>query len=464
MAAANRPIADEGDLVDSLLIELDTLANDNRQRMQNGAGDPLSTNKEKRAPSFEPILQRDNSKVTSANKPVKEIITEMERKFDGRVRSLQQALVSYRESLEFTQREVDSLKDENVNLKNKIEDLEMEEKRNEYQVKKVDEKVDKQDTLSRRKNLVIKGIPESSNKKEKENLQPVIYGLMDQMGVRKDITYDTAYRIEPYTGRKPRSILITFIRISDRDEVFSRRFNLNRNPDYSRIWVNEDLGQNPRRAVNLIRTVARHPQLQGIPHRASKFAIQIDQQKFDERNLEELPPHLCLARLKTVQLDDDTIAYQSEHSYLSNLFKITVRVGKHAYQSSEQAYHHIRAVSLKKPLAASRILLARDPYEIMNIGAELTSTKQWEDCEEDIMYGCILRKFEQNPELLKQLIATGHKQLVEATPKTKWGAGATLSSNILKQCTWKGHNKPGQILMTVRDTLRNRAETESRRT
>ena len=94
----------------------------------------------------------------------------MERKFDGRVRSLQQALVSYRESLEFTQREK---KDENINLKNKIEDLEMEEKRNEYQVKKVDEKVDKQDTLSRRKNLVVERIPESSNKKEKENLQSV---------------------------------------------------------------------------------------------------------------------------------------------------------------------------------------------------------------------------------------------------------------------------------------------------
>ena len=134
-----------------------------------------------------------------------------------------------------------------------------------------------------------------------------------------------------------------------------------------------------------------------------------------------------------------------------------MRVGKHAYQSTEQAYHHIRAVSHKKPLVASRILLARDPYEIMNIGAELTSTKQLEDCEEDIMYGCILRKFEQNPELLKQLIATGHKQLVEPTPNTKWGAGATLSSNILKQRTWKGHNKHGQILMTVRDTLRNRA-------
>ena len=71
MAAANRSIADEGDLVDPLLIELDTLANDNRQRMQNGAGDPVSTNKEKRAPSFEPILQFDNSKVTSAKQTSK---------------------------------------------------------------------------------------------------------------------------------------------------------------------------------------------------------------------------------------------------------------------------------------------------------------------------------------------------------------------------------------------------------
>ena len=79
--------------------------------------------------------------------------------------------------------------------------------------------------------------------------------------------------------------------------------------------------------------------------------------------------------------------------FLEHVF---IKIGKYRYTSVEQAYHHIRAVKLKKPLAASRILLARDPYDIMNIGEEFESTKEWMDCEDDIMYGCILRKYEQN--------------------------------------------------------------------
>ena len=207
--------------------------------------------------------------------------------------------------------------------------------------------------------------------------------------------------------------------------------------------------------------VAREAQSQGIPHRATKFAIQIDQNKYDERNWNELPPTLALANIKTTSLGDDAIAYQSEHSCFSNLYKVIIRIGKYRYTSVEQAYHHIRAVTLKKPLAASRILLASDPYDIMNIGAEFESTKEWMECEDDIMYGCILRKFEQNQDLLKQLLATGNKQLIEATPNTKWGAGATLSSNVLKNRQWRGLNKQGQITMTVRDTIRNLRSQES---
>ena len=70
------------------------------------------------------------------------------------------------------------------------------------------------------------------------------------------------------------------------------------------------------------------------------------------------------------------------------------------------------------------------------------------------MYGCILKKFEHNPELSRQLIVTGNMDLVEATPNTKWGAGVTLSSRALKEGTWTRKNKQGRITMTVRDTLK----------
>ena len=89
---------------------------------------------------------------------------------------------------------------------------------------------------------MIEGVPESKN--EKEDLQHVLYNQLDQMRIRKEVMYDTAYRVGPYTKHKVRSIVITFIKIADRDEVYAKRANLHHNPETSRIWVNEDLGHN----------------------------------------------------------------------------------------------------------------------------------------------------------------------------------------------------------------------------
>ena len=79
--------------------------------------------------------------------------------------------------------------------------------------------------------------------------------------------------------------------------------------------------------------------------------------------------------------------------------------------------------------------------------------EEWKEKEEDLMYTLQLTKFQQNPKLAAMLIATGDCELVEATPSRKWGAGATLSSNVLKRHEWTGENKHGKILMTIRDKL-----------
>ena len=67
---------------------------------------------------------------------------------------------------------MDTPKGENIKLKSKIDELEMEEKRN-YQMKKVNDKLYRQNML-RRKNLVVDGIPEAS-KNEKRKLSSTSY-------------------------------------------------------------------------------------------------------------------------------------------------------------------------------------------------------------------------------------------------------------------------------------------------
>ena len=205
------------DLADSLLIELDSQTHVKHILLLSDEEEVNKMMQEERK-FVDPYLLEP----TTFNR-VPEGSGDLRKDFEVRIergfRGLQQSLVSYRESLEFTQREVDGLKEENVRLRSKMNELELEEKRNGYQVDRMEEKLDRQDTSARRRNLIIEGIPESNG--PNEILQPVIYKLMDQMGVGKDVTYDTAFRIRPYSKNRPRSVLVIFVRLADREEFYS---------------------------------------------------------------------------------------------------------------------------------------------------------------------------------------------------------------------------------------------------
>lgn len=65
-------------------------------------------------------------------------------------------------------------------------------------------------------------------------------------------------------------------------------------------------------------------------------------------------------------------------------------------------------------------------------------------------------KFSQNEELLKTLLSTGEKVLMEcSTNDLIWGIGIDIDSEeIYNPGAWSGKNHLGRILMSVRDELR----------
>ena len=207
-------------------------------------------------------------------------------------------------------------------------------------MKTLEDRIDRLDTATRRKNLVLDGITE--NHDGKDNFGPLLQQLFNQIGITKNISYDTCHRVGPLNKRRCRPIIISFLTQADRDEVYARRINMKKTADFHDVWLNEDLGQNSRCTNTLIRPISREANRQGIPHKPSKFAIEIDNKKYNEKNFEELPPQLTLHDVKTIRIGS-ALAYQSEHSKFSNFHPCTFKVGKHIYNSVEQAYHHIRA-------------------------------------------------------------------------------------------------------------------------
>ena len=362
-------------------------------------------------------------------------------------------------SLEFSQEEIASLKKENVELKKRMGESETEDKRTQFQVNMVEDKLDKLETLSKKKNLILEGVQEVEGRKEV--VEKTISRLFDQLKVNAGINFGACYRIGPYSQNRMRPILVSFERQGDRDEIYAKRFDLRKTTDYQKVWVNEDLGAISKRKRGLIRLISKEAQLQGIDCKTGKYSLQLGQERFDADNLEDLPPQLHPTGLKQVSVSKDTLAYQSEFAPFSNFFPCQITVGMHTFFCLEQAFQFMRAKTLHKPLIATKIYLSRDVHYIKSLGRELGSSDDWEARQFDVMFECLMKKFTQNIDLKKLLLGTGNLKLVEATPDRLWGSGATLSSNVIRRGGWPGINRQGEILMTVREELRRR-EAEKR--
>lgn len=103
------------------------------------------------------------------------------------------------------------------------------------------------------------------------------------------------------------------------------------------------------------------------------------------------------------------------------------------------------------------ILATPNPYRQRQLGRQVQGfdQKMWEMYREEIVYQGNLHKFMQNPEMLKVLLSTGSKILVEASPFDRiWGIGLRAEHPDCGTPTkWRGKNLLGKCLMKVRSQL-----------
>ena len=83
--------------------------------------------------------------------------------------------------------------------------------------------------------------------------------------------------------------------------------------------------------------------------------------------------------------------------------------------------------------------------------------KIWIKVREEIVYKGVHEKFCQNPELAENLEKTGEEIIAECAVKDRiWGTGLSMKDeNRLSIDQWRGQNLLGEILMRVREDIRN---------
>lgn len=124
------------------------------------------------------------------------------------------------------------------------------------------------------------------------------------------------------------------------------------------------------------------------------------------------------------------------------------------YNCAEQYMMYKKALLFNDEETAKAIMNTPVPKEHQELGRQVKNFNQevWNEHARDIVYQANILKFSQSPLLLKQLLATGDKILVEASPfDAIWGIGLDEDQAVRTPDTeWKGSNWLGETLTKVK--------------
>jgi ribA/ribD-fused uncharacterized protein len=129
------------------------------------------------------------------------------------------------------------------------------------------------------------------------------------------------------------------------------------------------------------------------------------------------------------------------------------------FSNSEQAFMWDKAVFFGDFEIGNEILNnGKNPRDAKQLGRQIKNfdVEEWTEVAYSVMVKVNLCKYEQNPLLLKILLSTGDKTIVEASPQdTIWGIGLHWENDdCLDKTKWKGLNLLGKALMEVRERLK----------
>ena len=208
--------------------------------------------------------------------------------FKADISEVKSSLRNLEDSIEFTQGEVDTLK-EQVNEKSKKHATDVEflhQKVAELELK-LKEEVDRNTNLeqyTRRENLRFNKIPES----EDENCKAIIYDVISSIGVdTSQIRFHAVHRIGKKAEDRCRPIIARFVCREDRDRVWLERGKIKQSTTYPDAYITEDYAraiQEERK--KLIKAMMKATDEYGLKNvKAKGRFLYIDENRYDHESI-----------------------------------------------------------------------------------------------------------------------------------------------------------------------------------
>ncbi len=141
-----------------------------------------------------------------------------------------------------------------------------------------------------------------------------------------------------------------------------------------------------------------------------------------------------------------------EYGCFSNFSNHAVNIGGKTWKSSEHYFQAQKFVGTKY-----ESLIRKAPYagEAAKMGRDrsLPLRKDWESVKDNIMRDVVYAKFTQHKSCKELLLSTGNAKIVEHTENDSyWGDGGD----------GRGKNRLGQILMEIRERIKNEESNKGR--
>jgi ribA/ribD-fused uncharacterized protein len=138
----------------------------------------------------------------------------------------------------------------------------------------------------------------------------------------------------------------------------------------------------------------------------------------------------------------------------SQWYQAPMNLDGRTYNCCEQYMMHRKATMFEDFETAARIMITDHPRVQKEYGRAVANfnKEKWEAVCRDIVFQANFAKFTQNKRLQKEMLATGDRKFVEASPfDTIWGIGRGETDDlILDPANWMGKNWLGEALDKVK--------------
>lgn len=183
-------------------------------------------------------------------------------------------------------------------------------------------------------------------------------------------------------------------------------------------------------------------------------------EKKEERN----PVKTKKLKKKEEQPEEEPVLFfgadesKGEYRNFSNMSDHPIEIDGETYKSVEHYFQAMKAKQFEDTEIYTKIVNAKTTKAAKALGKKVKnfSKEVWDSKRDEVMEHGVKAKFVQHPELRKQLLETNTKIIGEADARnTYWGIGTSISSDKSKKPSkWRGQNKLGKILMSLRTMFR----------